>query len=182
MWNLLGLAVLVTCCADPGVVGTLSFQLSYAAMAGMLAVGPGVARLLPPDLPAIVRWPIASLATSLGATLGTLPWSALVFQSLAPLGFVANLVAVPISGCAVPLALVARFVPGGLGDAALVGADSLTGALLVWLEAVRGPLWHPASRWRERARSARFRSSCGDPASRSRPSRSRRSGSFPATC
>jgi competence protein ComEC len=143
-WNLLGLAVLVTCCSDPGVTGTLSFQLSYAAMAGMLAVGPTIARLLPPDVPAIARWFVASVATSIGATLGTLPWSALLFQSLAPLGFVANLVAVPISGCAVPLALVARFAPAPLAGVALRCADALTGALLLWLEAVRGPLWHPA--------------------------------------
>ena len=144
-WNLLGLAVLVTCCSDPGVTGTLSFQLSYAAMAGMLAVGPTVARLLPPDVPAIVRWTVASIATSIGATLGTLPWSALLFQSLAPLGFVANLVAVPISGCAVPLALVARFAPPAAGALALRGADALTGVLLFWLETVRAPLWHPAA-------------------------------------
>jgi competence protein ComEC len=143
-WNLLGLAVLATCCADPGVTETLSFQLSYAAMAGMLAVGPAVARLLPPDVPAFVRWPVASLATSIGATLGTLPWAAFLFQSLAPLGFVANLAAVPISGCAVPLALAARFVPDPLGALALRAADALTGLLLAWLELVRGPLWHPA--------------------------------------
>ena len=143
-WNLLGLAVLATCCADPGVTETLSFQLSYAAMAGMLAVGPAVVRLLPPDVPRIARWIIASLATSIGATLGTLPWSALLFQSLAPFGFVANLVAVPISGCAVPLALIARFAPAPVGGVALRCADTLTGALLAWLEIVRGPLWHPA--------------------------------------
>jgi competence protein ComEC len=144
VWNLLGLAVLVTCCSDPGVTGTLSFQLSYGAMAGMLAFGPTVARLLPPDVPAVARWFVASVATSMGATLGTLPWSALLFQSLAPLGFVANLVAVPLSGCAVPLALVARFAPPAIATVALRGADALTGLLLLWLEAVRGPLWHPA--------------------------------------
>jgi hypothetical protein len=118
-------------------------------------------------VPAIVRWIVASLATSIGATLGTLPWSALLFQSLAPLGFVANLVAVPLSGCAVPLALslASPRLRSAASRCAVPTRSRASCSIGSRRCAVRSGI--PPSRSPARSRSVRSRSSCAGPRSRS---------------
>ncbi|HEX7091427.1 MAG TPA: DNA internalization-related competence protein ComEC/Rec2 [Longimicrobiales bacterium] len=108
---------------DPG------FQLSFAGMAGLIALR---RRLLDALRPRFGRWLADSLGTSLAATLATAPIAALHFGTVAPVGIVANLVAIPLVAAAVPataLALAASAVAWPAGTFLAGAADLLLGAL-----------------------------------------------------
>jgi competence protein ComEC len=80
----------------------------------------------------IPRAPRESVAVSLAATLATAPCTALHFGQIAPVGIVANLAAIPITGIAVPaiaLALAVSTVSLPLGRFLAGGADLLLGAI-----------------------------------------------------
>ncbi|MBI2073998.1 MAG: ComEC/Rec2 family competence protein [Gemmatimonadetes bacterium] len=96
---ILAAAVVVVLVLDPLAATQVGAWLSVAAAWG---VGFAV-RQLPV---ARRRHPVASLmAASLGATLATAPITAFVFGTVAPVGLLANLIAVPLTGVAVPGAL-----------------------------------------------------------------------------
>ncbi len=144
-WEVLSLAWLGTTAAEPAAVANAGCQLSFSALAGMILVVTRVTRWLPLDTHWLLRWPVNGLATTLGATLGTLPTVAFFFQDLAPTAPLANLVAVPLLGTvATPALLASQLLPGALGTFALAIAD---GAVSLGL-ACLGPLdvapWHPA--------------------------------------
>jgi competence protein ComEC len=92
----LAATVLAVAVLDPLAAGEVGAWLSVAA-----TWGTGYAlRRLPP---AGRNQPVVSLlAASLGATLATAPITALVFGTVAPIGLLTNLVAVPLSAVAVP--------------------------------------------------------------------------------
>ncbi len=130
---------------DPGEVLGPGFQLSFGAVAGILAWVPRGTRLIPPDLPRILTWLLGSLLTSAAAILGTLPATALWFQEVAPWGLVANLWAIPLVGAVVvPGALGALLLPGSAGLFALALADGVLGLTLDSLQVLPAELWHPA--------------------------------------
>ncbi len=119
------LAAIAVVVVDPASVGSLGFQLSFLALLGMMTVGPRITRRVPPDLPRPVRWLAASLATSLGATVGTLPIIALHIQQLSLLSPVANLWAIPWLGTiATPLAVLAAALDGAPRRGVLALADA----------------------------------------------------------
>jgi competence protein ComEC len=101
--NLLSIAGIAVILVDPFQAFTVSYQLSFLALAGILAVGPLVERGLSGVLPRVLRAP---LAMSLGAQAATFPLVILVFGSWYPSGLVASLVLVPLTtafiwaGCA----------------------------------------------------------------------------------
>lgn len=144
-WSALGLAACAVVLLDPAQVAEASALLSFGAVAGILWVGPRVTRWLPPDAPWAARALVGALATTLGATAGTLPVTAWIFQELPPLAPLANLLAVPlVGGIATPAALLAFGAPEPLAGLALrVGDWSARLAL-----ALIGPLavepLHPA--------------------------------------
>jgi competence protein ComEC len=138
--NLLGLAAALLLAADPLAVGDVSFQLSFAATLGLVALTP---RLLPclPRLPLGIG---VALAGSLAAQLPLLPLLAIHFHRLAPAALVLNLAAVPLAA-AVLLAGAATLVCAGTlaalaplcGDAAWIAAH----ALLASGRLLRGAPW-----------------------------------------
>lgn len=97
---ILAAAVVVVLAIDPLAATQVGAWLSVAA-----TWGTGFAlRQLPP---ALRRRPVVGLmAASLGATLATAPITAFAFGAVAPVGLLANLVAVPLAGIAVPGVLV----------------------------------------------------------------------------
>ena len=107
---------------DPRVLGNVSFQLSFTAVAGLLLLSPPLeARLSRAServtgydgpLAALGRSAASALAAGIAATLGTLPLVALVFERVSSLGVPVTLLALP----ALPLALAAS------GIAAVAGA------------------------------------------------------------
>ena len=144
--NALGLAATVVVLDDPAQVGEPAFLLSFGAVAGMILVGPRVTRYLPPDAPWPLRWLATSLAATVGATAGTLPMSAWVFQQLPPWSPLANLVAVPlIGGVSAVGAMGALFLPGPLGALSLQVADLAAEGCLRLLTPLATAVWHPAA-------------------------------------
>ena len=141
----LGGALSAVVLADPGQVGELSFQLSFGAVAGMMMLPHALLRWLPPDLPAPLPFLAASLGATVGATLGTLPVMALHFQQLPPLGFLTNLITLPLLGStAVVAGLLAWITPGPVGLLALAVADAAAALNLALLRLVDVDPWTPA--------------------------------------
>ncbi len=98
------LAVLLLLLGNPALVASLGFQLSVAATAGVLWLGPLAARLLPARLPEVVR---VGVGISLGAQAGALPVLALALGQVSLAGLAANLVAVPLAAIPMLLGVVA---------------------------------------------------------------------------
>ena len=113
--NVLALSALVIVATDPRSVHELSFQLSYAALLGILLVGPPVARRLPALLPPAAR---AACGMAVGAQLATLPLVLATFGRAHPVGVVSGLVLVPCT---------ALFLWAGIGAVAL---SALSGGAL----------------------------------------------------
>lgn len=142
-WNLLGLAALVMVVCEPSAARSVSAWLSFGAVVGMLTVGAKLSRMVPPDLPWLVKGLAGALTTTLGATAGTLPVSAWIFQELSLSAPLANLVAIPLTSIfATPGALLAL---GGGGIVPLAIADGACEATILWLRLVDAPVAHPAA-------------------------------------
>ncbi len=115
----LAVAVLVVLLLDPAAAAGVGTWLSVAAVWGTR----WGTRLLPQRRR---RHPVAQLAAaSLGATLATAPITAHAFGSVSPAGLLANLVAVPLAGVAVPgvLASLAFGVMAGGAGLVLAGLE-----------------------------------------------------------
>jgi competence protein ComEC len=95
VWNSLAAALLLLLALDPGSLAEAGLQLSFAATAGLLHLGPWIRAGLPSWCPGPIR---SALAVSVGAQLGVTPVMLLHFGQLSPLGVVANLVVVPLAG------------------------------------------------------------------------------------
>lgn len=125
----LAVAVLVVLAVDPTAAVQVGAWLSAAAVWGTATAW----RLMGSG----GRWKggARALAASLGATLATAPITAFAFGSVAPIGIVTNLIAIPLAGVAVPavfasLALGAVFArAGGLVLAAIERLAQLAAAV-----------------------------------------------------
>jgi competence protein ComEC len=95
VWNSLAAALLGLLALDPGSLGEPGLQLSFAATAGLLHLGPWIRGGLPAWCPGPIR---SALAVSAGAQLGVTPVMLVHFGQLSPLGVVANLLVVPLAG------------------------------------------------------------------------------------
>ena len=113
--NVLALSAIVVVATDPRAVRELSFQLSYAALLGILLLGPWISRRLPAALPPALR---SAVGMAVGAQAATLPLVLAVFGRVHPIGVVAGLVMVPYT---------ALFLWGGI--ACVAAAELSRGAL-----------------------------------------------------
>ena len=121
----LGLAAAVMVAVDPGVLSAVSFQLSFAAMAGIAALAEPIAarvRAVFGDRPGgtsrpLVQFAASSAAMTTAATVATLPLVAFHFERVSLVGLPATLVTLPV----MPLVLAAH---GAAGLAGLV-SDAL---------------------------------------------------------
>lgn len=103
--NILSFAALALLLYQPLLLFTPSFQLSFAALAGILCGSRHWAPLIA-ERSKIVQYLAALLFSSLAATLATLPLVIYHFHLIAPSGIITNLFSIPvISWVAVPLAL-----------------------------------------------------------------------------
>ena len=112
----LGLASAMLVVADPPLAWNLGFQLSVLATAGLVALGPPMARHLPGP-----RWLARGAGASLGAYLATAPVLADAFGRLAPAGLVANLVAAPLCAACLATAATAAWASPGFVPASAAG-------------------------------------------------------------
>lgn len=132
-WYALGLAAAVTLALNPYAAGEPGWQLSFAAVVGLLGLSPPLAERLRSR-----RWPRAAAeaaAMTVAATIATAPLLALHFERLSLVSVVANLVAAPVVAplmwlgmlsAAAAQAWVALAVPFNLLNAGLV-------SFLAWL-------------------------------------------------
>lgn len=119
--RLLAVTVIGLVLVDPLLVWSVGFWLSVTATAGVCVVGPWLeARLGGP------AWAAAPLAVTLGAQLGVVVPSWLVFGRMPSLGVVANLLAVPVAGAVmlvgIPAALAASVLPGWASSVVMLPA------------------------------------------------------------
>lgn len=103
--TLLGAAALMILVLDPLQLFTISFQLSFCAVAGILFVLPALNRYILPGNPSPkklrilhtpLRWLTAMILVSLVAILVTAPLSILSFHRIAPVGIIANIAVEPL--------------------------------------------------------------------------------------
>ena len=125
-WYAVGLAVVVTLALNPRASGEVGWQLSFAAVVGLLALAPrwreGLRR-------ARVPGPLADAgAVTAAATVATAPLMALYFQQVSLASLPANLAAAPAVAPVMWL--------GMLG----IAAAQVSPALCVPLNALNGPL------------------------------------------
>jgi competence protein ComEC len=90
--------------ADPGLAGALGFQLSVAATAGVLWLGPVVARALPDRVPERIG---RAVGMTLGAQATAVPALALALGPVSVAGLPANLLGLPLAGGPMLLGVVA---------------------------------------------------------------------------
>jgi competence protein ComEC len=98
------LAVVVLLLADPALAGALGFQLSVAATAGVLWLGPVAARALPPWVPERAR---GAAGMTLGAQAVAVPALAVALGPVSLAGLPANLLGLPLAGGPMLLGVVA---------------------------------------------------------------------------
>ena len=91
------LAVVVLLLADPALAGALGFQLSVAATAGVLWLGPLAAGALPDRVPERAR---KAVGMTLGAQATAVPAIALALGPVSLAGLPANLLGLPLAGVA----------------------------------------------------------------------------------
>jgi competence protein ComEC len=101
--NALALAAMLVLADDPGALLDVSFQLSFAAVAGLLLLAGPLRRALP-NRPDPRRWhgraaeaAVEAACASAAATLATAPLLALHFRQLSLLAIPANVVGVPLA-------------------------------------------------------------------------------------
>ena len=141
-WYALGLAAVVTLAVNPRASGEPGWQLSFAAVAGLLALVPRWGEAL---RRARLPGPLAdALAVTAAATLATAPLMALHFEQVSLASLPANLVAAPA---------VAPVMWLGMGSIALAQTapvlceplNALNGSLLAYLEWVAHVAAQPPS-------------------------------------
>jgi competence protein ComEC len=89
---ILAFAFLIQLTLDPQAARSLSFILSYLALAGIAILSPALDDLLRGILPSIIRSPISA---SIGAFLATAAVSAAFFGVLRPIGLLAGMILAP---------------------------------------------------------------------------------------
>ena len=125
-WYAVGLAVVVTLALNPRASGEVGWQLSFAAVVGLLALAPRWREAL---RRARVPGPLADAgAVTAAATVATAPLMALYFQQVSLASLPANLAAAPAVAPVMWL--------GMLG----IAAAQVSPALCVPLNALNGPL------------------------------------------
>ena len=102
--SVLGMAFIIQLTFQSETGLSLSFMLSYLALAGMLTLGETFHGLFRGRLPEILG---KTLSASMGAFIATAPIVAFFFGSLKPIGIIAGLLVAPVSSLFMVLALAA---------------------------------------------------------------------------
>lgn len=128
-------AAVVLLALRPAALMEPGFQLSFAGVAGILALRRPLLRRLAvmtawrPRRLEVGKWLADGLATGIAATVATAPIVAWHFGQVAPVGVVANLAAVPLVGALVPVLALSL----AMGSVWMAGGEFLagTGGLLL---------------------------------------------------
>lgn len=142
--RLLALAVGALVLIDPLLVWSVGFWLSVGATAGVCVAGPWWLAHLPGP-----RWLAAPLAVTLGAQVGVVVPSVLVFHRLPLVSPLANLAAVPVAGLVMLYGLPSGLVSPVLADplGSVVMAPNVVGTRWVSTVARVGAAIEPPPAW-----------------------------------
>jgi competence protein ComEC len=124
--NLLALSGILILLVDPYQAWSVSFQLSYLALLGLLAVAPLFSRVLAGVVPGGL---LATLSISAGAQIATFPIVVSVFGVYYPSGLVAGLILVPLTTAFLWLGLFWLVLSPLLGGIILHAASGVFGGL-----------------------------------------------------
>ncbi|TDQ14995.1 competence protein ComEC [Algoriphagus boseongensis] len=125
VWNILAFSAMLMMVLDPGVIHEVGFQLSYAAVAGIVGLQPLIVRLwLPRHWILEYFWQLA--AVSLAAQLATFPLSVYYFHIFPTYFLLANLIIVPMAFVSMAIGL------GFFGVFWIPGLGKITALLLDW--------------------------------------------------
>jgi competence protein ComEC len=126
-WQVLALAASVVLALNPFAVFDAGFQLSFAAIAGILALA-GPLQRLTRRLPRAIG---SNLAVSVAASLGTAPVSLLVFDRTSLIAPLANLLVVPFLPVITGLGMASVFL-GFLWTGLSTAVDTLASLPMTW--------------------------------------------------
>jgi competence protein ComEC len=131
-WYALGLAAAATLALNPLAAGEPGWQLSFAAVVALLAIGPPLREALSRRLPG----PIADAAAiTVAATLGTAPLMAFHFDRVSLASLPANLLAAPAVAPGMWLGMLAA-AAAQVAPPLAVPFDALAAPLLAYVEGV----------------------------------------------
>ncbi len=120
--NYLSLAFIISLLIRPLDLFTAGFQLSFAAVFGMLTIGNQARRFWDKVFKKRFKRTGNALAASAGATAGTMPVLAASFSRLSTLSILVNLVIIPLASAATVLVFIAALFGVMLGSAAAFAA------------------------------------------------------------
>jgi competence protein ComEC len=140
IWSTLALAAIMVLAIDPNSIFTISFQLSFGAVIGIIWLSPVIIKMLPDPFPSqgqknifgrIYLYVTGLIVITLTATVFLMPLTLFYFQRISVVSIPANLMVVPILGFWIlPLGLVSSVllpvippVAGILLDAGSYGLD-----------------------------------------------------------
>lgn len=111
--SMLACAVIGLVAVDPMLAWSIGFVMSVSATAGLIGITPLLSRIIGGT--GFPHWCTQLLAVTLGAQLGVMPISVMVFHNAPVVGIIANLLAVPVAGLVMlvglPLGLVSTVLP-----------------------------------------------------------------------
>jgi competence protein ComEC len=131
-WYAVGLAAAATLALNPLAAGEPGWQLSFAAVVALLALGPQLRAALARRLPAVLA---DATAITVAATLGTAPLMAFHFGRVSLASLPANLLAAPAVAPAMWLGMLAA-AAAQAAPALAVPFDALNAPLLAYVEGV----------------------------------------------
>lgn len=118
-FNIFAFTCLFLLISYPPALYSVSFQLSFLAVWGLIVVLPIVKVLLPSPRSPFLRFPYLLFTTSLAAQVAVAPLLIYHFKMVSPIALIANVLAVPISFvilieglCLLPLVFLAPFLEG----------------------------------------------------------------------
>lgn len=131
--DVLGIAAFLIVWLNPESLFSLSFQLSFAALLGIVLLYPYLKPYLRKIHSPFWRWILEVLSVSLCAQLGTLPLTLYTFGTLPLLALFTNLIAIPLASFIVPSSLLLALLPVGSWLARLIGfLLDLSSSFLIW--------------------------------------------------
>ncbi len=135
--NYLSLAFILSLLVRPLDLFTAGFQLSFAAVFGMLTIGNQARRLWDKALKKRLMRTGNALAASAGATAGTTPILAASFNRLSTLSIFVNLVIIPLASAATVLVFIAALFGVIMGSSAAFAAFPASASIKAMLYIIK---------------------------------------------
>ena len=125
--RMLGLAIIVLIVCDPLLAWSVGFWMSSSATLGLLVITPQLAKIIPGP-----TWFSAALSTTMGAQLGVMPITAIIFHSAPVIALVTNLLAVPIAGLVMLVGIPLGMLAGILSQVSSTSVMTACVTALMW--------------------------------------------------